>query len=153
MGAFLWICWWQLRQVFIGGGCCWYRNGGGFGIGVMVPWLPNWGLDSPRLPNIGECWPAPAIEKKGFWDCGGGRVEEELKIDFSGSLTGMGHGSERDLSFSKTPAVLNLSLSSSDISGSFSKSRRSVLIRLMSCFKGTYSDKSFLALSYEKRKY
>jgi len=75
-------------------------------------------------------------------------VEEELKIDFSGSLTGMGHGSERDLSFSKTPAVLNLSLSSSDISGSFSKSRRSVLIRLMSCFKGTYSDKSFLALSW-----
>ena len=118
-------------------------------MGVILPWLPNWGLDRPRLPNMGECWPAPAIERKGFWDCGGGRVEaeEELKIDFSGSLTGIGHGSERDLSFSRTPAVLNLSFSSSEISGSFSKSNRSVLIRLMSCFKGTYSDKSFLALS------
>ena len=118
-------------------------------MGVILPWLPNWGLDRPRLPNMGECWPAPAIERKGFWDCGGGRVEaeEELKIDFSGSLTGIGHGSERDLFFSRTPAVLNLSFSSSEISGSFSKSNRSVLIRLMSCFKGTYSDKSFLALS------
>ena len=23
IGAFLWICWWQERQDFMGGGCCW----------------------------------------------------------------------------------------------------------------------------------
>ena len=150
MGAFLWICWWQLRQVFIGGGCCWYLKGGGLGIGVILPWLPNWGLESPRLPNIGECWPADAIDRKGFC-CGGGSVRAELPMDFSVSLTGIGHGSDNDLSFSKTPAVFSRSFSSSDISGSFSSSSRSVLILLMSCFKGTYSDNSFLALSYKKK--
>ena len=145
IGAFLWICWWQLRQDFMGGGCCWYLKGGGLGSGAMVAWLPNWGLDSPRFPNIGECW--PAMERKGFC-CGGGRERLELEMDFSVSLVGIGQGSDKDLSFSKTPAVFNLSFSSSDISGSFSKSRMSVLILFISCFRGTYSDNSFLALSW-----
>ena len=149
MGAFRWICWWQLRQDFIGGGCCWYRKGGGFGRGAIDPWFPNWGFDKPRFPNIGECW--PAIEKKGFC-CGGGRERVELQIDFSDSLMGIGHGSDKDLSFSRTPADFKRSFSSSDISGSFSKSRRSVLILLTSCLSGTYSDKSFLALSWNKEK-
>lgn len=153
IGAFLWICWWQLRHVFIGGGCCWYRKGGGLGIGVIEPWLANWGLDRPRLPNIGECCPVPVIERKGFC-CGGARDEAEQseESDFSESLTGIGQGSVKDLSFSKMPADFNRSFSSSDISGSFSKSRSSVLILLISCFKGTYSDKSFLALSYKEKK-
>ena len=71
----------------------------------------------------------------------------ELQIDLSDSLMGIGHGSDKDLSFSSTPAVFKRSFSSSDISGSFSKSRRSVRILLTSCLSGTYSDKSFLALS------
>lgn len=25
IGAFLWICWWQDRQAFMGGGCCWRK--------------------------------------------------------------------------------------------------------------------------------
>ena len=86
------------------------------------------------------------MERKGFCP-GGGKERLELEMDFSVSLGGIGHGSDKDLSFSKTPAVFNLSRSSSDISGSFSKSRISVLILLISCFRGTYSDNSFLALS------
>ena len=103
------------------------------------------------MPNIGECCPVPVIERKGFC-CGGARDEAEHsdESDFSESLTGIGQGSVKDLS--KMPADFNRSFSSSDISGSFSKSRSSVLILLISCFKGTYSDKSFLALSYKEKK-
>jgi len=62
-------------------------------------------------------------------------------------LAGMGHGSFRDLLLSRIPDVMSRSLSSSGRSGSFSRSRRSVLILFTSCLSGMYSDRSFLALS------
>ena len=53
MGAFLWICWWQDRHAFIGGGCCWRkcRSPGG-----------------PRL--LTSCWAAAAAAAS--WDATGG---------------------------------------------------------------------------------
>ena len=48
-----------------------YLNGGGLGRGAMEPWLGNCGLDRPRFPKMGEC--CPAIERKGWLVCGGGR--------------------------------------------------------------------------------
>ena len=137
----------------MGGGCCWYRkfelNGGGLGIGVIELWLGKPGLPRPREPKMGECW--PAIEKKGLGWGGGSCSMEDAEDDLSGSLGGIGQGSTKDLSFSSTPADFNLSLSSSLISGNFSKSSRSVRILFTSCFRGTYSESSFRALSWKER--
>lgn len=141
MGALRCICWWQLRQLFMGGGCCWYLKGGG--VACMLGGGPNPALERPREPNSGDGW--PAMEKKGLW-WGGGR-DNELEMISSGSRCGFGQGSVRDLSFSRTPAARSRSRSSSPISGSLSRSSRSVRILLTSWISGTYSDNSLRALS------
>ena len=94
---------------------------------------------------MGEC--CPAIEKKGLGWGGGSCNMEDTEDGLSDSLGGIGHGSTKDLSFSSTPAVFSLSFSSSLISGNLSKSSRSVRILFTSCFRGTYSESSFRALS------
>ena len=60
---------------------------------------------------------------------------------------GIGRGSARDFSFSRILADLSLAFFSSLISGSFSRYSRSVCLRLMSCFKGTYSGTNFQEFS------
>ena len=112
----------------------------------MLLWELKPGLPRPSEPKMGECW--LAIEKKGLGWGGGSWSMEEAEHGFSISRGGMGHGSASDLSFSRTPAVFSLSRSSSLISASFSRSSRSVRIRLTSCLRGTYSARSFLAFSW-----
>ena len=115
------------------------------GIGVIELWLGKPGLPRPREPKMGECW--PAMEKKGLGWGGGSCNMEDTEDGLSDSLGGIGQGSTKDLSFSSTPAVFSLSLSSSLISGNLSKSSRSVRILLTSCLRGTYSESSFRAFS------
>ncbi len=64
----------------MGGGCCWYRNGGGFGIGLILDGGQNPVFDRPRDPKSGLGW--RDIEKNGLC-VGGVGMDSELGINIS----------------------------------------------------------------------